>query len=92
MGVWAGGLFCIKQSDGQGKVAVSESGCSAADAAEPSARRQGGEQSMLEVGGVGEDPVCSGSAAAICYILDGGERGLDDLLRCPHHSLQRLPV
>lgn len=47
---------------------------------------------MAGVGGVGQDPVGFGSASAICNVFDGGERGPDDLLRCPHHPLQRLPV
>lgn len=29
---------------------------------------------------------------AVCYVLDGEERGPGDLLRCPHDSLQRFPV
>ncbi len=33
-----------------------------------------------------------GQNEVVCYVLDGGEWGPDDLLRCPHHSLQRLPV
>lgn len=75
----------VQQSYSRGEETVSESGCPAADAAEPPARGQHGKQSMVGVGGVRGDALGSGPAAFMPNVLDGGERGPDDSLLCPHH-------
>lgn len=49
------------------------------------ARHQTGKETM--VGWVGSDWI-----VAVCNVFDQGGGGPDDLFRCPHHSLQRLPV
>ena len=44
---------------------------------------------MVGMGGVRGDVLGSGQATLMPYVLDEGERGPNDFLHCPHHSLQR---
>lgn len=85
-----GGFSAFSSLMPNGKKLFCETGCSATS--QSSARRQTGEQSVVEVGGVGQDLTGSGCIAAVRSV-SGGQRRPGDLLTTssPHFARTSSP-
>ena len=72
--------------------AICESGGTGAEASVPLSRGQEAEQFVCRVACVLDNHQCFAGEAGGVNVLQGGEWCSNDLLRCVHNALERLPV